>query len=51
MKIAPTVSLVVNVTVQVFGPAVVMVPVFAQFDDHPPKAAPVAGAVKVTVVP
>jgi hypothetical protein len=51
LKIAPTVSLVVNVTVQLLGPAAVIGPVFAQLDDHPPNAAPVAGAVNVTVVP
>jgi hypothetical protein len=43
--------LVVNVTVQLFGPAAVIVPMFVQLEDHPPKAAPVAGAVNVTAVP
>jgi hypothetical protein len=51
LKIAPTVSFVVNVTVQLFGPVAVMVPCCAQLDDHPPKAAPVFGAVTVTMDP
>jgi len=51
LKIAPTVSLVVKVTVQLLGPAAEMVPIRVQLDDHPAKAAPVAGAVNVTVVP
>ena len=37
--------------VQVFGPPGVIVPVFVQLEDQPPKATPFrAGAVKVTVV-
>ena len=47
--IAPTVSSVVSVTVQVFGPAAVTV-VVTQLVDHPPKAPAPAGAVKTTWV-
>ena len=49
---APTVaSLVDKLTVQVLGPVCVIVPVFAQLEDHPPNLTPVcAGAVKVTAV-
>jgi hypothetical protein len=49
---APTVSSVVNVTVQLLGPVAVTVPMFEQLEDHPPKETPFwAGAVKVTEVP
>lgn len=54
MKIAPTVTLGLLgeiVTVQLLGPAAVTGAVAVQLSDHPPKAAPVDGAVKVTVVP
>lgn len=45
-------SFVVSVTVQLFGPAAVTVPVAVQLDDHPPKFTPLSGgAVTVTVVP
>jgi hypothetical protein len=52
LKIAPTVaSLADKLIVQVFGPPGVIVPVFVQLEDQPPKATPFrAGAVKVTVV-
>lgn len=50
---APTVaSLSDKLTVQVLGPVCVIVPVFVQLEDQPPKKTPVrAGAVKVTEVP
>ena len=47
--IAPTVSSVVKMTVQVFGPAAVTV-VATQLVDHPPKAPAPAGDVKITWV-
>lgn len=41
-----------KLTVQVFGPVGVIVPVFMQLEDHPPNLTPVcAGAVSVTVLP
>jgi hypothetical protein len=53
LNIAPTVaSLLDKLIVQVFGPFCVIVPVFVQLEDQPPKATPFrTGAVKVTVVP
>ena len=52
LKIAPTVaSLLDKLIVQVLGPVGVIVPVFMQLEDHPPKATPLrVGAVRVTVV-
>ena len=53
LKMAPTVALVEpSLTVQLLGPAALIVAVGVQLKVHPPKATPVwAGAVKVTVVP
>lgn len=51
MKIAPTVSSDVNLTVQLFGPEAVTGATGVQLTDQPPNAEVLAGAVKVTVVP
>jgi hypothetical protein len=48
--IAPTVSSVVKVTVQLLGPPAVTGAVGVQLVDHPPKAPDPGGEVKITVV-
>lgn len=53
LKIAPTVASESDkLMVHVLGPVAVIVPVFVQLEDHPPKFTPlIFGAVIVTVVP